>query len=69
MDMATVEVQKEDFSRILHTAEELVNEVESALSQDETAKRRMNDIKSGKVKGKTESELDSYLKSRGVKVD
>jgi len=67
--MQTLQVKKSDLSRILETAEVLVDEVEQILSQDEIAKRRIEDIKTGKIKGKTENDLDDYLKKRGVKID
>ncbi len=66
--MDTVNVRKADFIKILNTAELLVDEVEQALSQDEIAKRRMSDILSGKVKGKTHKDYYAYLKKRGIKV-
>ena len=67
--MGTIEVQKSDFNKILHTAEQLVDEVEYVLLQDEVVKKRIKDIKTGKIKGKSEKELDDYLKKRGVKID
>ena len=67
--METVEVKKSDLNKILNTAEILVDEVEQALSQDEIAKKRMNDIKTEKTTGKTEKDLDEYLKKRGVKIE
>jgi hypothetical protein len=66
--MDTVNVRRADFIKILNTAELLVDEVEQALSQDEVAKRRMNDILSGKTKGKSHKEYYAYLKKRGIKV-
>ena len=67
--METVQVGKDDFNKILNTAEVLIDEVEQALSQDEIVIRRIEDIKTGRVKGKTEKELDYYLKKRGVKIE
>ena len=67
--METVEVKKSDLNKILNTAEILVDEVEQALSQDEIAKKRMNDIKTEKTTGKPEKDLDEYLKKRGVKIE
>ncbi|MFQ5621226.1 MAG: hypothetical protein ACE5FT_05255 [Candidatus Nanoarchaeia archaeon] len=32
-------------------------------------RKRMEGIESGKVKGKSEKELDDYLRKRGVKID
>jgi len=67
--MEIVEVKKSDLDKILNTAEILVDEVEQALSQDEIVKKRIEDIKTGKTSGKTERELNDYLKKRGVKVE
>ena len=67
--METVEVKKSDLSKILNTAEILVDEVEQALSQDEIANKRIKDIMTGKISGRTEKELDKYLKKRGVKIE
>ena len=66
--MERVQVQKEDFSDILRTIERLIDKVENILSRDEIAKSRIMDIKEGKIQGRTETELDSYLKKRGVKL-
>lgn len=65
--MRNVMVEKSDFGKILQTAETLIDEVENAL-QDEIVKKRMDEINTGKVKGKTEKELDEYLKKRGLKI-
>jgi len=65
--METLEVKKSDFSRILSMAELLVHEVEHALSQDEIVRKRVKDIKSGRVKGKSEGDYYEYLKKRGIK--
>lgn len=67
--METIQVKREALKKILSTAELLVDEVEQALSQDEIAKNRMNDIRAGKVKGKPEEELDNYLGKRGIKIE
>ena len=67
--MDTVNVKKVDFVRILDTAETLIDEIESALSQDEIAKSRLSGIVSGKMKGKTEKDYYAYLKKRGVKAN
>ena len=67
--METVQIKKSDFSKILSTAEILIDEVEQAFSQDEVVIKRIKDIKTGNVKGKTEQELNDYLKKRGVKIE
>ena len=66
--METIQVKKSDFDKILNTAENLINEMEQALSQDQIVKKRINDIKTERIKGKTEKDLDNYLKIRGLKV-
>lgn len=66
--METLQIKKSDFSKILETAELLISEVEQALSQDDIVKARVGDIKAGRVNGKSEQELDEYLKRRGVKI-
>ena len=67
--MEDIQIKKSDFNKILNTAEILINEVEEALSQEDIIKKRIEEIKTGKIKGKTEEELDEYLKKRGVKIE
>lgn len=65
--METVSIPKEAFTKILSDVETLIDDVELAL--DAKAQKRIIDIETGEVKGKTEQELDDYLKKRGVKVE
>lgn len=65
--METVTIPKEMFSKILGDVEILITDVERAL--DMKVQQRVSDIKTGKVVGKTEEELDSYLKKRGIKIE
>ena len=65
--MDTVTIPKDIFSKILDDVEILIDDVEIAL--DNTVKRRINELESGKIKAKTEKELDEYLQKRGIKVD
>lgn len=67
--MEQVQVTKSDLSGILQTVEVLIDKIEHVLSQDEIAKVRIADIKTGRVQGRTEAELDEYLKKRGVKFE
>ena len=67
--METLKVEKSDFNKILNTAEILISEVEQVLFQDEIVKKRIEDIKKGNIKGRTETDLKQYLKKRGVKID
>lgn len=65
--METVTLSKEAFTKILADVETLIDDVELAL--DTKVKNRLQDVKSGKIKGKTEDDLDNYLKNRGVKIE
>jgi len=67
--MEQIQINRTDFHQILQAAEMLLGKVEHALAQDEIAKKRMLDITTGKVQGKTEAELHVYLKKRGVRID
>lgn len=40
-----------------------------SVSEDEIVKKRIKEIKISPSIGKSEKELDEYLKKRGVKVD
>ena len=65
--MEIIKVDKSDFGKILQTAETLLDEVENVL-QDDIVKKRIAEIKAGKVKGRPESDLDQYLKKRGITI-
>ena len=65
--METVTISKEIFSKILADAELLIEDIEMAL--DTKVKQRIADIENGKVKGKSEKDLDDYLRNRGVKIE
>ena len=68
--METVSIPKDKLGQVISDMEKLVSHFEDLVEdQDETVKHRLNDIKEGKVEGKSEKELDEYLKKRGVKVD
>ena len=65
--METVVIPKEIFTKILSDVEILIDDVELALNTK--VNKRINDIKTNNINGKTEQELDNYLKKRGVKVE
>lgn len=65
--METITVPKEVFNRILSDVETLIDDVEIALNIK--VNQRISDIKTGKINGKTEEDLDVYLKKRGVKIE
>ena len=67
--MANISVSEEKFNKVLADVEALIEDVANLFDQDEIAKKRIIDIKSDPSIGKSEKELDDYLKQRGVKVD
>ncbi len=64
--METVTVKKEAFEKILDDVELLLNDMELAL--DIKAQKRLAELQSGKVKGKTEKDYYNYLTKRGITV-
>lgn len=64
--MGNISVNKTDFNKILATAEILISDVEQALSQNEIAERRMNEVVLGNVAGKTQNDYNEYLRKRGI---
>jgi len=65
--METVAVPKDVFEKILEDVEILIDDVESAL--DQKVRKKVHDIETGSITGKTEKDLDTYLKKRGVAID
>lgn len=66
METETIEIPKEAFTKILLDVEVLITDVEKVLERKVLLRKA--DIETGEVKGRTEAELDSYLKKRGVKL-
>lgn len=66
--MANITLSEEKFNKVLADVETLIEDVSSLIDQDEIAKKRMAEAKALPSIGKSEKELDDYLKKRGVKV-
>jgi len=66
--METITISKDKFGVVISDVEKLVSHFED-LVQDKVVEQRLSDIKEGRVRGKSEKELDNYLRKRGVKVD
>lgn len=62
--MENISVARNDFNKILATVEILINDVEQALSQNEIAEKRMNDVISGNVAGRSQKDYNEYLKRK-----
>ena len=67
--MATITISEEKFDKILADVELLIEDVSSLLNQDEIAKKRMQEIKTNPSIAKSEKELNTYLKKRGIKIE
>ena len=67
--MGNITVSEEKFNKVLSDVETLIEDVSSLFDQDEIARKRIAEIKANSSIGKSEKELDAYLKKRGVKVD
>jgi len=67
--MTTITISEEKFNKVLADVENLIDHVADLLDQDEIAKKRIAEIKSNPSIGKSEKELNDYLKKRGVKID
>lgn len=68
--MDTICISKEKFGQVISDVERLVSHFEElAEDQENIVKLRLHDIKEGRIEGKSEKELDDYLKKRGVKIE
>ena len=68
--METVSIPKNKLGQVISDVERLISHFEDLVEdQDQIVKHRLDDIREGSVEGKTEKELDEYLKKRGIKVD
>lgn len=65
----TITLSKDRFRKVLNDFEVLLEDVTELVNRDDIVRQRMADIKKNPSIGKTEDELDRYLKKRGVKVD
>tara|TARA_Y100000310_G_C20198796_1_gene585906 strand:+ start:295 stop:501 length:207 start_codon:yes stop_codon:yes gene_type:complete len=68
--MKTINVEKNKLGKVLDNVETLLTDFETLVGdQDMISKQRLKEIKEAKVEGKTEGELDNYLKKGGVKIE
>lgn len=67
--MDTINISEDRFKKVLADVEVLVDDVTALINQDDIVKQRIAEIKADPSIGKTEKELDEYLKKRGVKID
>ena len=68
--MENVNVSREKLVTLFSDMERMVCDFESLAEFDDiVVTSRLNDVKSRKVNGLSEKDLDAYLRKRGVKVD
>ncbi len=67
--MEQVLISQEKLDRVLEDVKTLVEDMESLFDQDAIVKNRLSDIKRNPSIGKSEEELDDYLKQRGLEVE
>ncbi len=67
--MGSITISEEKFNKLMADVEALIEDATSLFDQDEIAKQRMKDIKENPSIGKSEKELDTYLKKRGVQLN
>ncbi len=67
--MASITIPEEKFNKVIADVENLIEDVADIFDQDEVAKKRIADIEKNPSIGKSEKELDTYLKQRGVKIE
>ncbi len=67
--MAKITLPQEAFNKVIHDVEVLIEDVSELIDQDKIVEKRLEDIRQNPSIGKSEQELDTYLKKRGVKVE
>jgi|GEM_PF-1610058 len=67
--MGTISISEDRFKKVLADVEALVKDVTALIDRDDVVKQRIAEIKANPSLGKTEKELDDYLKRRGVEID
>jgi hypothetical protein len=65
----TITLSKDRFRKVLTDFEVLLEDVTELVNHDDLVRQRIADVKTNPSIGKTEEDLDSYLKKRGIKVD
>ena len=67
--MTPVTVYRTKLNKVLTDIEVLTRDVTSLFDQDILAQQRLHELKSNPSLGKSEKELDAYLKKRGVQIE
>lgn len=67
--MDTINISENRFRRVLTDVESLLNDITVLINRDDIVSQRIVEIKANPSIGKTEKELDKYLKKKGIKID
>ncbi|MEK6959773.1 MAG: hypothetical protein AABX47_01250 [Nanoarchaeota archaeon] len=67
--MAKIAVSQEKLDKVLSDVQTLIEDVSSMLDQDTVAKRRLAQVKKDPLIGRSEADLDRYLKKRGIRIE
>lgn len=67
--MGTISISEDRFKKVLADVEALVEDVTALIDRDDVVKQRIAGIKADPSIGKTEKELDDYLRRRGIEID
>ena len=67
--MATVTISEEQLNKVLIDVERLIDDITLIFDLDKIAKHRLREIKTNSAIGKSEGELNNYLKQRGIKIE
>ncbi len=67
--MTTITVSEDKFNKVLADVELLIGDVASLFDQDEIARKRIAEIEDNPSIGRSEKELDEYLRKRGLKIE
>lgn len=65
-DMAKIAVSQEKLDKVLSDVQTLIEDVSSMLDQDAVAKRRLAQVRKDPSIGRSEADLDQYLKKRDL---
>jgi formate-dependent nitrite reductase cytochrome c552 subunit len=67
--MGNVLISEEKLNKVISDVEILIEDVVSLVDQDNVVKHRLAEVKENPSIGKSEEELDDYLRMRGVEIE
>ena len=68
-NMTNITIPEEKLQKVLQDVETLIEDVTTLLDQDSIVKQRIAELRVDPTLGKSEQELDGYLKKRGVNIE